>query len=119
MENICYFSLEKILLSHLLSKKLKVSTYKTIILSVVLYGCETWSLSLREEQKLRLFENKMLRKIFQPKRVKKYRSMEKLDKAELHVLYSSPNIIRNIKSRRLRLAGHVAHTVLSRNAYRI
>ena len=62
--NACYYSLEKILSSHLLSKKLKVNTYKTIILLVVLYACETWSLMLREEHRLRVFENKVLRKIF-------------------------------------------------------
>ena len=65
MGNACYYLLEKILSSRLLSKKLKVKTYKTIILPVVLYGCETWSLTLREEQRLRVFENKvgLLRKI--------------------------------------------------------
>ena len=59
MGNACYYSLEKILLSHLLSKKVNVKTYKTIILPVVLYGCETWSLTLREEHRLRVFENKV------------------------------------------------------------
>ena len=61
--NACYYSLEKILSSHLLSKKLEVKTYKNIILPVVLYGCETWSLALREKHRLRVFENKVLRKI--------------------------------------------------------
>ena len=70
MGNACYYSLEKILSSRLLSKKLKVKTYKTIILSVVLYGCETWSLTLREEHRLRVFENKVLRKIFGAKKNK-------------------------------------------------
>ena len=55
MGNVCYYSLEKILSSPLLSKKLKVKTYKTIILPVVLYGCETCSLTLREEHRLRVF----------------------------------------------------------------
>ena len=64
----CYYSLEKILSSHLLSKKLKVNTCKTIILPVVFYGCETWSLTLREEHRLRVFENKVVRKIFGVKR---------------------------------------------------
>ena len=68
MGNPCYYSLEKILSSHLLSKKLKVNTYKTIILLVVFYGCETWSLTLREEHRLRVFENKALRKIYGAKR---------------------------------------------------
>ena len=68
MGNACYYSLEKILSFHLLSKKLKVNTYKIIILPAVLYGCETWSLTLREEHRLRVFENKVLRKIFGAKR---------------------------------------------------
>ena len=59
--NAYYYSLEKVLSSRLLSKKLKVKTYKTIILLVVLCGCETWSLTLREEHRLRVFENKVLR----------------------------------------------------------
>ena len=68
MGNVCYYSLEKILSSHLLSKKLKVNTYKTLISPVVLYGCETWSLTLRQEHRLRVFESKVLRKIFGAKR---------------------------------------------------
>ena len=64
MGNECYYSLEKILSSRPLSKKLKVKTYKTIILPVVLYGCETRSLTFREEHRLRAFENKVFRKIF-------------------------------------------------------
>ena len=61
MGYVYYYSLEKILSSHLLSKKLNINTYKTIILLVVLYGCETWSVKLREEYRLRVFENKVLR----------------------------------------------------------
>ena len=68
MGNAYYYSLEKILSSHLLSKKLKVKTYKTIILPVVLYSCETWSLTLRDEHRLGVFENKVLRKIFGAKK---------------------------------------------------
>ena len=70
MGNACYYSLEKILSSHLLSKKLKVNilAYKTIMLPVVLYGCETWSLTLREENRLKVFDNEVLRKIFGVKR---------------------------------------------------
>ena len=70
MGNACYYSLEKILSSRLLSKKLKVKAYKNIILPVVLYGCETWSLTLREEHRLKVFENKVLRKIFRAKKEK-------------------------------------------------
>ena len=68
MGNACYYALEKILSPHLLSKKLKVNTYKPIILPVVLYGCGTWSLTLREEHRLRVFESKVPRKIFRAKR---------------------------------------------------
>ncbi|KAJ4442258.1 hypothetical protein ANN_12124 [Periplaneta americana] len=68
MGNACYYSVEKLLSSSLLSKNLKVRIYKTVILPVVLYGCETWTLNLREEHRLRVFENKVLRKIFGAKR---------------------------------------------------
>ena len=119
MGNACYYSLEKILSSCLLSKKLKVKPYKTIILSVVLYGCETWSLTLREEHRLRVFENIVLGKIFGAKKDEITGEWRKLHSAELHALYSSPNIIRSLKSRGLRWAGHVARMEQSRNAYRV
>ncbi|KAJ4451496.1 hypothetical protein ANN_02959 [Periplaneta americana] len=119
MGNACYYSVEKLLSSSLLSKNLKVRIYKTIILPVVLYGCETWTLTLREEQRLRVFENKVLRKIFGAKRDEVTGEWRKLHNAELHALYTSPDIIRNIKSRRLRWAGHVALMGGSRNAYRV
>ena len=88
MGYVCYYSLEKILSSRLLSKKLKVKTYKTIILPVVLYSCETCSLTLREEQRLMVFENKVLRKIFGAKRDEITGKLRKLHNAELHALYS-------------------------------
>jgi hypothetical protein len=88
-------------------KKLKIKIYKTVILSVVLYGCETWSLTLREEQRLRISENRVLRRIFGPKR-EEDGSWRKLHNDEIHNLYSSPNIVRMIKSWRMRWAGHVA-----------
>ena len=119
MGNACYYSLEEILSSRLLSNKLKVKTYKTIILPVVLHGCETWSLTLREEHRLRVFENKVLRIIFGTKRDEITGERSKLHNAELHVLYSSSNILRNLKSRRLRWAGHVALMEQSRNAHRV
>ena len=97
MGNACYYSLEKVLSSHLLSKKLKVNTYKTIILPIVLYGCETWTLTLREEHRLRAFENKVLRKILGAKRDEITGEWRKLHNAQLHALYSLPNIIRNLK----------------------
>ncbi|KAJ4450856.1 hypothetical protein ANN_02287 [Periplaneta americana] len=105
--------------SSLLSKNLKVRIYKTVILPVVPYVCEAWNLTLREEQRLRVFENKVLRKIFEAKRDEVTGEWRKLHNAQLHALYSSPDIIRNIKSRRLRWAGHVARMGESRNAYRV
>ena len=110
-----YYSLEKILSSRLLSKKLEVNKYKTIILPVVLYDCETWSLTLGEEYRLRVFENKVLRQIFGAKRDETTREWRKLYNAELHGLNSSPNVIGNFKSRRLKWTGHVAHMEQSRN----
>jgi hypothetical protein len=105
----CYHSVQNLLSSRLTSKKkLKIKLYKTVILQVVLYRCETWSLTLREEHRLRVFENRVLRKIFGPKR-EEDGSCRKLHNDELHSLYSSPNIVRVIKSRRMRWARHVAH----------
>jgi hypothetical protein len=66
--NACYHSVKNLLSSRLISKNLKIKIYKTVILPVVLYGCETWSLTLREEYRLSVFENRVLRRIFGPKR---------------------------------------------------
>jgi uncharacterized membrane protein len=66
--NACYYSIQNLLSSRLISKKLKIKIYKTVILPVLLYGCETWSLTFREEHRLRVFENRVLRRIFGPKR---------------------------------------------------
>jgi hypothetical protein len=82
--------------------------YKTIILPVVLYGCETWSLILREEHRLRVFENRVLRRILGPKRDAVMGEWRKLRNEELCGLYSSPSITRIIKSRRMRWSGLVA-----------
>ncbi|KAJ4438690.1 hypothetical protein ANN_14637 [Periplaneta americana] len=92
MGNACYYSVEKHLSSSLLSKNLKVRIYKTVILPVVLYGCETWTLTLREEQRLRVFENKFPRKIFGAKRDEVTGEWRKLHNTELQALYSSPDI---------------------------
>jgi len=83
----------------LLSKNLKINMYRTIILPVVLYGCETWPLTLREERRLRVFENRVLRRIFGPKRDEVRGERRKLHKEEFGDLYSSANSIRVIKSR--------------------
>ena len=101
--------MQNLLSSRLLSRNLKITiyTYRTIILPVVLYGCETWSLPLREERKLRVFQNMVLRRIFGPRR-DETGEWRRLHNKELNDLYSSPNIVRVIKSRRMRWAGHVA-----------
>jgi len=91
----------------LLSKNLKIKIYRTIILLVVLYGFETWSLTLWEERKLRVFENMVLRRIFGPRRDEITREWRRLHNEELNDLYSSSNIVRVIKLRRMRRAGHV------------
>jgi hypothetical protein len=84
-----------------------------------LYGCETWSLTLREEHRLRVFENRVVTRIFGPKRDDVTGEWRRLHNEELNDLYSSPNIIRLIKSRRMRWAGHVARMGEGRGAYRI
>ena len=86
---------------------------------IVLYGCETWSLALREERGLRVFENRVLRRIFGRKRDEVTVEWRKLHNEELNNLYSSPNIVRVIKSRRMRWAGHVACMGEGRVVYRV
>jgi hypothetical protein len=103
----------------LLSRNVKIKIYKTIILPVVLYGCETWPLTLREEHRLRVFENRVLRRIFGPKRDEVTGGWRKVHNEELRGLYSSPSIIRVIKARRMRWVGHVAHMGEVRCAYNI
>jgi hypothetical protein len=110
---------QKLLSSRLLSRNIKIRIYKTIILPTVLYGCETWPLTLREEHRLRVFENRVLRKIFGSKRDEVTGGWRKLHHKELHNLYSSLIIIRMIKSKRMRWAGHVTRMEAKRNAYRI
>jgi hypothetical protein len=99
-------------------KNLKIKIYKNVILPVVLYGCEIWSLTLREEHRLRVFEKRVLRRIFGPKR-EEDGSCTKLHNDEPHSLYSSPNIVRVIKSRKMRWAGHVARIGEGRGVYRV
>jgi len=110
---------KNLLSSRLLPKNLKIKIYRTIIFPVVLYGCEAWSLTLREERKLRVFENMVLRRIFGPRRDEVTGEWRRLHKKELNDLYSSPNIVRVIKSRRMRWAGHVARLGEERGLYRV
>jgi hypothetical protein len=110
---------QDLLSSSLLSKNTNIKIYRTIILPVVLYGCETWSLTQREEHRPRLFENRVPRRIFGPKRDEVIGEWRRLHNEELHNLYSSPNTIRVIKLRRMRWAGHVARMGEGRGAYRI
>jgi len=107
--NACYHLVQNLLSSSLLSKNLKIKIYRTIILHVVVYGCGTWLLTLREEHRLRVFENRVLRRIFGPRRDKVTGEWKKLHNEELNDLCFSPSIVRVIKSRRMRWAGHVVH----------
>jgi len=106
--NACYHSVQNLAPSSLLSKNVKIKIYRTINLPAVLYGCETCSLIWGEECSLRVFENRVLRRIFGPRRDEAKGELKKLHNEELNDLYPSPNIFRVIKSRRKRLAGHVA-----------
>ena len=107
-QNACYHLVQNLLSSSLLSKNLRIEIYRTIILPVVLYGCETWSLTLREECRLRVFENRVLRRIFGHKRDKVTMEWKKLHK-DLNDLYFSSNIVQVLKSRIIRWLGHVSH----------
>jgi len=104
---------QNLLSSSLLSKKLKIKIYRTIILPIILYGCETWSL------KLRVFENRVLRRVFGPMRYKVTGELRKLHNEEHSNLYCLPNIVRVVKSRRMRWAGHVACMGEGRGVHRV
>jgi hypothetical protein len=103
----------------LLSENTKIKVYRTIILPVVLYGCETCLSRTEEEQRLRVFENRVLRRIFGPKRDEATGEWRRLHNKELSGLYSSPNIIQVGKWRRMRWAGHITRMGEKRHAYRI
>jgi len=112
----CYHSVQNLLSSSLLSKNIKVKIHRTIILAVVSYGCETWSLTLREERRPSVFANRVRRRIFGPKRDEVTGEWRKLHDEELNYLYC---IVRVIKSRKMRWAGHVACTGERRGVYRV
>jgi hypothetical protein len=116
--NTCYHTVQNLLSSRLLSKNLKIEIYRTMILPVVLYGCETWSLTLSEERRLRVFENRVLRRVFGPKKDEVTGEWRKLHN-ELNDLYSLPNIMRVVKSRRMRWAGNVARMGEDRGVRRV
>jgi hypothetical protein len=103
----------------LLSKTLKIKIYRTIILPVVLYGCETWSLTLRDERRLQLFENRVLRRVFGSKRDEVTGEWRKLHKEDLRDLYSLPNIVRVVKSRRMRWTRHLARMGEGRGVHKV
>jgi len=103
----------------MLSKYIKNKIFRTIILPFVLYWFEAWSVTWREEYRLRVFESRMLRRIFGPMWDKVTEEWRKLHIEELYYLYSSLNIIWVIKSRRKRWAGHVAHMGACRDTYRV
>jgi hypothetical protein len=103
--NAYYHSVPKLLSSRLLSKTVRIRAKKTIISPVVLYGCDNWSLTLREEHRLRMFEYRVLRRIFGPKSDEVTGEWRELHNEELHNLYSSPSIIRMVKSRMMRWEG--------------
>jgi len=98
---------QNLLSSSLLIKNLKITIYRNIILPLISYGCETWSLTLREECKLKVFDNRVLRRIFGPRRYEVTGEWMKLRNEEVIDLYSSPNIVQVIKSRRMRCTGDV------------
>ena len=100
--------MQNILSSGWLSKNFTTKIYRTIILPLVLYGYETWSLTSREERRLRVFENRVLRRVFGPRRDDVTGEWRKLHNEELNDLYCSTNIVRVIKSGRIRWVGHVA-----------
>ena len=105
--NVCYHSVQNFFSSSLLSKNINIKIYRTIILPVVLYGCETWSFTLREERRLSVFQKRVLR-LFGRKRDEVTGEWRKVHNEELNDLYCSPNIIRLITSRKMLSAEHGA-----------
>jgi hypothetical protein len=120
--NACYHSVQNLLSSSLLFNiqkyTVKIKIYISIILMIVSYGCETWSLTLWEEGSLKVLENRVLKRVFGPKSDDVTGEWKKVRNEELSDLYSSPNVIREIKSRRMIWSRHVARMGERRGAYR-
>jgi hypothetical protein len=106
------------LIRSVFNKDISVNIPKTIILPVVFYGCETWYLTLKEEHRVRVSENRVLKRIFGPKREEVAGDWRRLHNEGLHNLYTSPIIVKVIKSRRMRWTGHIARMGEMRNAYK-
>ena len=117
--NACHHLVQNLLSFSLLSKNVKIKIYRTLILPFLLYGCETWTLTLMEEHRLRLFVNSGLRRISGPKRFEVTEEQRKLHNEVFHYLYCPPNINQVIKLIRMKWAGHVAHMWEKRTVYRV
>jgi hypothetical protein len=117
--NACYHSVQNLSSFRLLPKNVKIRIYNIIILPMVLYGCQTSSLTLREEYSLRVFEKRVPRRLFGAKRDEVTGSLRKLHNEEFHNLYPPPSIIRMRNSKRMRWAGNIARIDEQSNAYRI
>ena len=117
--NACYHSAQNLLSSSLISKNIKIKICIIIIFPVVSFGCETWSVAMREERRLRVFENRVLRMIVESKRDEVTGEWRRLRNEELNDLYFSPIVVQVIKSRRMRWAGHVARMGQRRGLYRV
>jgi hypothetical protein len=116
--NACNHSIQNIFSSRLIPKNINIKIYKNEILPVVLYGCEAWSLNLMEEHRLSVFENRVLTRIFGPKR-EEDGTWRKLHNDEFYSLHSSPDTVRMIKSMKMRWAGYVARVGEGRGVYRV
>jgi hypothetical protein len=117
--SVYYYKVQNLSSSSLLCTYFNINIYRNIIVSVVLYGCETWSFTKREVRRVRMFDNRELRKIFGPNKDEVKGKWSKLHSKELNDLYSLSNIVRGIKSRRMRWARHVARIGDSRGEYRV
>jgi len=117
--HVCCLSVQSLLSSSSLSRNIKINIYRNIILPFISNGCETLSLTLREERRMRMFENRVLRRIFGPKGDEVAGEWRKLHNEELNNVYSSLIIVRVIRSRRIRWVDHVARMGEKKGVYRV